>query len=163
MREISIWGIVFGLLFGGGLLYVVYLIGDNYCINWEWENLKVKITYISIGIVTVVLCVILSLSWGKSLTRGNYDRSCGACSNNPCVYKYYNMGHESYYCSEHAGHANALYHGRTPDYSTPSKKDNDYNVSRECYICGKTATKKYGSLYYCARHWAMVKTGTEAD
>ena len=34
--------------------------------------------------------------------------------------------------------------------------------SHSCYVCGKSASHKYGSHYYCATHWAMVKTVDEA-
>lgn len=35
--------------------------------------------------------------------------------------------------------------------------------SHECYVCGDSASLKYGSHYYCSTHWAMVKTVAEAD
>ena len=34
--------------------------------------------------------------------------------------------------------------------------------SHECYVCGEKGNLKYGSFYYCATHYAMVKTVTEA-
>ena len=40
---------------------------------------------------------------------------------------------------------------------TPSKKE-----SHTCYVCGDKGDLKYGSHYYCATHWAMVKTVDEA-
>lgn len=43
------------------------------------------------------------------------------------------------------------------DY-TPNK-----TTSHTCYVCGKSGNMKYGSHYYCATHWAMVKTVAEAD
>ena len=39
----------------------------------------------------------------------------------------------------------------------PSKKE-----THTCYICGDIGELKYGSHYYCATHWAMVKTIDEA-
>lgn len=37
------------------------------------------------------------------------------------------------------------------------------NKSHECYVCGKTGNKKYGSNYYCDYCWAMVKTVDEVS
>jgi hypothetical protein len=41
--------------------------------------------------------------------------------------------------------------------------NNQTHQSHECYVCGKDASLKYGSHYYCNTHGAMVKTVVEAD
>lgn len=44
-------------------------------------------------------------------------------------------------------------------YSSSSSK----TTSHKCYVCGETASRKYGSHYYCNYCYAMVKTVVEAD
>lgn len=49
-----------------------------------------------------------------------------------------------------------------------SHKNAGYNSSSRseshtCYVCGDSGNMKYGSHYYCATHWAMVKTVSESD
>lgn len=46
-------------------------------------------------------------------------------------------------------------------YSGSSYSGSSYS-SHDCYVCGKSASKKYGSHYYCNTHYAMVKTVVEA-
>jgi hypothetical protein len=43
-----------------------------------------------------------------------------------------------------------------------SSSGSGYSSSHDCYVCGKSASKKYGSHYYCTTHYAMVKTVVEA-
>lgn len=52
----------------------------------------------------------------------------------------------------------------SPSYSNSSTgHSSNYNTSYDCYVCGKTASTTYGSLHYCSRCYAMVKTVVEAD
>lgn len=44
-------------------------------------------------------------------------------------------------------------------YSTSYKPSSGSSTSRKCYICNESgASHKYGSYYYCAYCYAMVKT-----
>ena len=45
----------------------------------------------------------------------------------------------------------------------PGSSSGSKGESHICYICGESGNMKYGSHYYCATHWAMVKTVAEAD
>ncbi len=47
--------------------------------------------------------------------------------------------------------------------SSSSSSSKSSKSSHSCYVCGKSASLKYGSHYYCKTHWAMVKTVAEAD
>ena len=49
------------------------------------------------------------------------------------------------------------------DKTSNSKSSNVKRESHTCYVCGESGNMKYGSYYYCATHWAMVKTVAEAD
>lgn len=48
--------------------------------------------------------------------------------------------------------------GSSSSYSSSKSS----STKRSCYVCGKSASKKYGSHYYCSTHYAMVKTVVEA-
>ena len=47
--------------------------------------------------------------------------------------------------------------------STGTKSSGGSSAKHSCYVCGDNASLKYGSHYYCATHYAMVKTVVEAD
>lgn len=54
------------------------------------------------------------------------------------------------YCKEHYDYLNKAYNDVTDRYNTVTGKNT-------CYICGKSASQKVGSYWYCSTHAATVK------
>lgn len=59
----------------------------------------------------------------------------------------------------------------TRDYATeaPKSYDSDYSYSgsssssssHSCYVCGKSASRRVGSHYYCSKHASQVQAGAD--
>ena len=140
-------------------LVVVCLLKIAYEKKGQHEKLKKIKGSLSIKIILICgLIGLLTLGYcGRTqLILGDFsDKTCDfRYCDNPSICKfYYNFNGGDYYCEEHISFCNRLTGGNK---STSSEQE-----SHTCYVCGKTGNHKYGSYYYCATHYAMVKTVTE--